>query len=112
MNELTKKDLLKLPVRDWQQVSNYDSILVVPSGKKHCSGYHLMAVVGVRGMKPVEIAAYCDDISWIHKTNLPTRTDMPQRARICHIWGNWLNFTVGISCSSTDITITDKRDKI
>jgi len=42
----TRKELLALPKRDWDKETIYDSIAVVPSGKKHESGYGLIAIVG------------------------------------------------------------------
>lgn len=57
-----RKVLDGLPVRRWDAETTYDSLLLVPSGKKHDSGYHQIAIVGCEGSKPKEIAAYCDDI--------------------------------------------------
>ena len=104
----TKKQLLALPVRKWSEPSEYASLLIVPSGKKHGSGWHLMAVVGCRNQIPIEIAAYCDDISWEIKTKRAFRTDMPHVARISQVWGNEIIFVVGCALSSTNIVITDE----
>lgn len=112
-----RKVLDGLPTRDWQATSTYDAILIVPSGKKHDSGYHLMAIVGMRGPQPVEIAAYCDDIGF----QIPQaskliagpylsdlyRCDMSWPAGITQLWG--ARFTVGESLSTTNVTIETNR---
>lgn len=57
----TKKELLKLPVRDWEVDSEYDSVLLVNTRMKHDSGYNMFAVIGCDGGTPKEIAGYMDD---------------------------------------------------
>ena len=60
-DEYTKSELLKLPERDWELKSEYDSVLLVNTRMKHDSGYNLFAVVGCNKGIPVEIAGYMDD---------------------------------------------------
>lgn len=57
---ITRKALLALPRRAWDRVTDYDAILVVPTGKKHDSGYSLMAIVGVRGKKAQSMLSVYD----------------------------------------------------
>ncbi len=116
MNPRTNRKVLDgLPVRDWQAESTYDSLMIVPSGKMHDSGYHLIAIVGCRKNVPVEIAAYCDDIG-VHVpmpsprygsdkqfSNYMFRVDMSYPSGIAHWWG--AKFTVGTALSSTDVTV-------
>lgn len=95
---LTRKKLLTLPNRIWNKISEYDSLLLVPTGKKHDSGYSLLAIVGVNQRIPVEISAYCDDISWVLPTEHPyytnnrsyrpsiMHTDCLFPSGIIHIW--------------------------
>lgn len=59
--EWSKKELLALPERDWKKISSYDSLLIVPTRKKHNSGYNLFAIIGCNGSIPIEIAGYMDD---------------------------------------------------
>lgn len=61
--KLKKRDLLKLPVRKWDDTEKtYDSVLLVPTNKKHESGFMHIAIVGVNA-DHMEICAYPDDIS-------------------------------------------------
>lgn len=66
-NDCTKKELLALPKRKWDETSTYDSVLLVSTRRKHDSGYNYFAVVGVdeKGT-PVEIAAFMDDFRYIN----------------------------------------------
>jgi hypothetical protein len=104
---MKRKDLAVLSVRNWSTPSTYDAVCLVPSGKKHDSGWHLIAIVGINGETPVEIAGYCDDISW-HGDFQRVRTDMYFPSGVARMWGNGLCFTVGHSLSSMDITVNRK----
>ena len=115
---MNKKEMLKLPTRVWgQDKTTYDSIYVIPSGKKHDSGYAWMYIVGIINNEAVEIAGGCDDINWKidpctvfgneeNSYKIPNmRTDMLYQGGIIHFWGNNLKFVVGCSLSSTDIEV-------
>ena len=114
LNKLKIKDLLKLPVRAWDKRSEYDSILIVPTNKKHDSGYHLIAIVGcgIDTGIPKEIASYCDNIC-IKTTNtkFPNTEsfsiDMGYKNKITRIFtiGEKSKIIVGASLSSTRIEI-------
>lgn len=103
-----RKDLLKLPERDWNKTTKYGAVSLVPTGKKHDSGYHLIAIVGYKDAEPFEIAAYCDDVYWTFNTTpgvFGLRTDMYYPSGITHVWGREIDFEVGYSLSSTEIII-------
>lgn len=118
----TRKELLALPKRDWDTETIYDSIAVVPTGKKHDSGYAQIAIVGfdVDSKKPVEVAAYCDDIGYcfpegvsVQPYNLAVlRTDMFYPSGIAHVWSWDYVFKVGESLSSTDVHLMPKEGNI
>lgn len=59
--DYTKKELLQLPLRNWNIVSKYDSVLFVNTRIKHDSGFNLFALVGCEGYNPKEIIGYMDD---------------------------------------------------
>jgi hypothetical protein len=111
-----RKDLLSLPQRPWNQTSIYDSVLLVPTGKKHDSGFSLIAVVGIRDYEPIEIAAFCDDVNWYIDAmivcgtyTMPNlRTDMLYPSGIAHVWCRKKSFVVKESLSSTDIHVIQK----
>jgi divalent metal cation (Fe/Co/Zn/Cd) transporter len=43
INKLKRKDLLQLPSKKWDEVKTYRSLLLVPTGKKHSSGFSFIA---------------------------------------------------------------------
>jgi hypothetical protein len=108
---IKKKELLDLPVRKWDDVKSYDSIIVCPTAKRHESGYRLMAIIGCVSLEPIEIAAYCDDLNFLIFDKVepdyypsPFRADMIL-SNCIHFHSNHYRFQVGLSLSSTDIAI-------
>jgi hypothetical protein len=114
INQWTKKELLELPVRAWDTPTNYDSLLIFSTGKKHNSGYAMIAIIGVKKGKPVEIAAQCsDDIEW----KLPSmiyvgqysigqmRMDYAIKSGAMHAWCDKYRFYVGHALSSITIEL-------
>jgi hypothetical protein len=117
LNEWSRDDLLALPLREWDTEGAYDSLLLLSTRRKHDSGWAMMAVIGVRGDQPVEIATACsDDIEW--KMPAPTlygggqysigqmRMDCAMRSGALHAWADRTKFHVG--CALSSVTITAK----
>jgi hypothetical protein len=112
----SRKKLLALPQRCWDTEATYNSIALVPTGKKHGSGYALIAIVGFdEHEKHCEIAAYCDDVSYslsedyvTNPSRLP-RTDMLFPSGITHVWARHFRFKVGSSLSSTEIYLVSQE---
>lgn len=106
----TRTGLLKIKQeKPWQDKKTYRELFVVPSGKKHDSGWNLMVIVGVLPDGTYEKAAWCDDICWnlmTTKREYSMRCDCTYPGGILHFWG--ATFTVGHSLSSTDVTVTDR----
>lgn len=95
--------------KKWEDEVTYKDIFVVPSRKKHDSGWSVMVVVGVLPDGTYEQAAWCDDICWNVQTTRKEhsmRCDCSYPGGILHFWG--AQFKVGHSLSSTDITVTDR----
>jgi hypothetical protein len=118
LNEWPKTALLSLPHRDWSDDSaRYDSVLIVSTGKKHDSGWAMIAIIGVRAHKPVEVCTVCsDDIEWklppakIFGPNAEYsfgqfRTDCAIKSGALHAWTRDGKFRVGASLSSTEIEL-------
>ena len=125
-SKFTRKILLSLPRRDWKTPKEYDHLLIVPTGKKHDSGWALIAIVGINYVDTKEygeIAAYCDDIMWNFPKEHPygkhsesgttgscLRTDMYYPSGIVRMWATREHyfsgkFKVGCSLSTTEITL-------
>jgi hypothetical protein len=123
---IRRDDLLKLPARAWGEITVYDHLFIVPTRKKHDSGYSLIAIVGVmqddKGVQRAEIAAHCDDINWSFPIKHPydriregehhcvLRTDCLYPSGIFRMWASGEHyfqgrFRVGRSLSSTDVAL-------
>ena len=109
--EYTRKELLALPHRNWNDVTSYSSILLVPTYELHDSGWRLIAIVGCNDNgTPKEIAAFCDDIQWqTIRTDYGIRMDMIPKTNICRFHSvshsSAIRFQVGVSNSTTDVKI-------
>lgn len=107
VNTATKKELLRLPVRKWDEVSVYDSVMLLHDGQ-HGSGWGLITIIGCMEGIPVEIAVNCsDDIHWHFSEN--PRMDCSNESGAMHFWYNvGGRFKVGMALSSTDIWVLKK----
>lgn len=111
--KISRKALLELPVRDWDSESDYDALLIVPTGRKHDSGWSLIAMIA---------SASCDDICWTMPVNHPygkiepgknrmiLRTDCYYPSGIVRMWASGEHyfkgmFRVGRALSSTDVEL-------
>ena len=114
LNDWTKEELLALPVRAWNAVSTYESVLLLSTGEAHDSGWACMAVIGLIDRKPIEIASICsDDIEW----QLPPmqyaglgqlRMDCTLSSGAIHAWNRDALFVVGAALSSITIELRFK----
>ena len=111
---IRRRDLLALPHRAWNETKRYDLIYIVPTGRKHDSGWMVIAIVGCNFEdKQIvgEIAAYCDDVTWSFPLEHPSlRTDCEYPAGIMRFWASskryfTARFEVGLSLSSTDVEL-------
>jgi hypothetical protein len=110
LNAWTRTELLNLPERAWAAETDYDSIMVLSTRRKHDSGWAIMAIIGVRGGHPVEVACgCCDDIEWKLPPMLrgigQMRTDCAMRSGAIHFWAPGSTFRVGIALSSTPVEL-------
>lgn len=100
INQWSRSELLLLPVRDWQTPSDYRSVLILNTRKKHDSGWSIVAIIGVE-KEPVEIAAMCcDDIEWNIRN---MRMDCALKSGAMHVWKTGSRFRVGEALSSVTI---------
>lgn len=100
---LSRKELEAAPERlGWQETTFYRSIYLLPSRKKHDSGWHLICIVGAKEDGGLEKAAWCDDINWAGSAD-GLRMDMTFPSGVVHCWGR-KRFAVGASLSSTDVS--------
>ena len=119
VNGWSRKALIALPHREWQDDSAiYDSLLVFSNRTKHDSGWSHMVVIGCNEQTPVEICGVCaDDLDWVFP---PAKTygsandrfqvgqirmDCTFPAGILHVWSRSNRFRVGAALSSVTINV-------
>ena len=124
---LIKRDeLLSLPNRAWNEVKQYESLIIVPTKHKHDSGWRLMAIIGCNKIDdchnmPEEIVGYCDDIHVLSPDNsglnkFPInliglfQCDM-LLSNCIRFHSNYCNFEVGCCLSSTDVKLIVNANK-
>ena len=123
--KISRKELLALPCRKWNDIKIYDYLYIISSGRKYGSGYSLMSVIGVSyidNIPQAEIAAVCDDICWSFPVKHPydkinkqyhsnmIRTDCLYPSGIIRMWASGEHyfsgkFEVGVNVSSTEIIL-------
>ena len=120
INKWTRAELLALPDREWgRPTPTYDSILVLPTKRKHDSGWGMMTIIGVTNTQPIEIVTTgADDIEWLTPDcqRLPSstylfagmRTDCAWRSGAINFWLHNHVFEVSHPVSSVTITLKPK----
>ena len=97
--KFTKKDLLKLPKRHYNDDRIYNSLLVCKSGK-HSSGYASMLIVGFLNdnydsLQDAEIVATNpDSIQWQNDYHLHLANDMHFQSGIIHFFSSNAKFKI------------------
>ena len=105
---MTRTELLNLPKRKWDVILHgVNGVYVIPSGRKHDSGYACMDFVATfeDGRPPVRFGGVCDDVSF---DGNGFRMDCEYPTRIIHIWNCRSPFSVSDDLSS--ITFTEEQE--
>jgi hypothetical protein len=108
--KLSKKELLKLPARDWELTTVYSSVLLVNTRTKHDSGYNLFAVVGVRNGEAIEICGYMDDFHLKNPQFIEGFSIDCSMPGVFNIWSRYYDIRVGQNVSSTDFDFVEKNN--
>lgn len=105
LNEFKLSELMNLPVRKWDEITEYDSLLITKTRRAHESGWRIMMIIGCNNSVPVEIASNCcEDIGWkIDHSYGAIRFDCPMQSGVIHVWSRIFKFRVGVALSSTEI---------
>lgn len=97
---ITRKELLSVEKREWDEdLTDIYSVYVLPSRRKHDSGYNCMDFVAVNGeRKRIGFGGGCDDLKLDGK-----HFRMDCEDGIIRIW-NRIPFSVSHDLSSIDLT--------
>lgn len=125
ISKIKRDELLALPQKDFTKIETYESIIIVPTRKKHESGWRLMAIVGCKCIDgthniPCEIAGYCDDLEFNIKNRdyfakldyIPSLYSCDMLLSNCiRFHSNICHFEIGMCCSSTDVELIVDKEK-
>lgn len=104
--KITREELLKVEKRQWDEtLKNVTGVYVIPSGRKHDSGYACMDFVAEfkDSDKLVRFGGGCDDVK-LSGTHF--KVDCLYPSRIIHIW-NRQGFSITDDLSSIDFVEND-----
>lgn len=94
---MTRKELLAVPKRKWDEtLENVSCVYVIPSRRKHDSGYACMDFVAETSSGQIGFGLHCDDVSFEGKH---FRMDCIHPSGIIRIW-NRNKFSVSGDVSS------------
>ena len=112
---LTKSNIKNVPVREGYP-SLYKHLLLVPSRRKHESGWTQIQVVGVKEDDSLELCStYSDDLMWYVPQDFrrggyeSIRTDCYYPSGILKMWSNYFMFEVGSTMSSLEIKLVERK---
>lgn len=114
IEKMTRAELLALPEREWNKVTDYDYILLIPAKTKHDSGYAHINIIGVKEDGNAEmVASRPDDIAWITPTPIykgcyGIRTDCFYKSKALRFWSGKDKFRVYGGVSSIDISLVPR----
>lgn len=100
---MTRKELLAVPKRKWDEVlTDVSGVYVIPSRRKHESGYNCMDFVATTPKGMIRFGGGCDDISFCGHS---FRMDCV--SQIIHIWNSKYPGTFSVSKDLSSITFTE-----
>lgn len=63
VNEMSRKEIEDVPTRDCNEdIGEFDSVVILPTRRKHDSGYRCMDFVAVRKGVPIKRLSGCSDV--------------------------------------------------
>lgn len=107
LRDITRAQLLAVPLRDWKAVETYSQLYFVPLRKRHASGWGMFGIIGRRDDGSMERITGQDDVSFVIHGKNPVRVDLTYPGGIFHYWGK-VTFSVGVSLSSVEIVVRDQ----
>lgn len=102
---MTRKELLAVPKRKRDEELLAEGVWVIPSGRKHDSGWACMDFVAITPEGPIGFGGRCDDVGF---EGSHFRMDCDYPSRTIHIWNSRGAFTISRDLSS--IYFTEERN--
>ena len=94
---MTRKELLAVPKREWDKtLTGVTGVYVIPSRRKHESGWACMDFVASTPNGLVRFGGICDDVAF---NGIHFRMDCDYETKLLHIWNSY-SFTITADLSS------------
>lgn len=101
---MTRKELLEVPKRKWDEVlEDVSSVYVIPSRRKHDTGYNCMDFVATTPKGMVRFGGECEDVRF---TGSHFRMDCI--SGIIHIWNSGRSGTFSVSKDLSSIDFIEE----
>lgn len=103
---MTRKELLAIPERKWdEELNGVRSVFVIPSRRKHCSGWACMDFVAETENGLVRFGGCCDDVMF---EGTHFRMDCDFDTKLVRIWNSRKRFTV--TCGVSSISFIEQTE--
>lgn len=95
---MNRKELLSAPKRKWDEyLHGVQGVYVIPSMRKHESGWACMDFVASTGKEFIRFGGSCDDVSFC---GTHFRMDCDFKSKLIHIWNSKGTFSISEDISS------------
>lgn len=114
---LRKSNVMDLPYKPNSEPQVYSYLLIVPSRRKHDSGWTQIQVVGSKNSGGTELelcTSFSDDLniylpSMLTKGYETLRMDCFHPSGILRLWSNHFDFEIGFATSSFSVKLVNKE---
>lgn len=104
---MTRKELLEVPKRKWDEtLSDVQGVWVIPSRKKHDSGFSCMDFVASTPSGLIRFGGGCDDIRLVGAN---FRMDCIYNPKLIHIWNSGKKGTFSVSKDLSSIDFVEDK---
>lgn len=117
IEEMTQKDFHNLPIRKWDEdIGKFDSLILLPTKRKHGSGFACMDFVACKGNNPICRLSGCSDVVHLggflnqEAHNYSWSIDCIFKSKLLRIFKYRYEISVGPSLSSFEV-FAHQRDK-
>ena len=131
INKMTRKEFESLPLKDrWDEYIECNSLIILPTRRKHDSGFRCMDFIAVKDNTPICRLSGCSDVihldgiggygfNWAKKySSVPSlippsgwSIDCLSTSGLLRIWPNSGKMITGASLSSFEIYVLQKKNR-
>jgi hypothetical protein len=117
VEQMTRKDFKELPLRKWDEdIGEFDQLIILPTRKKHDSGYAVMDFVAVRDQEPICRLSGCSDVLhidgiWTDRPRSGWSIDCLLPSRLLRLFRHRSKLTAGLALSSFEIFATTEEKR-